>query len=1564
MSTVNWKNFSSKYDQKETTAFEDLSYLLFCAELENRIGLFRYKNQTGIETEPIIKDGIVYGFQSKYYSSSISSNKAELIESIKKTKRENSSINKILFYLNQEFSESTKPGIKKPKYQSEIENEAKKLNIEIDWRVPSHFELQLSLPENNYIYDLFFSLVPNSSDLVNEVKGHAENILLSIKTEISFNEQVIKIDRNNEILRIKQSLFNKGHLIISGEGGCGKTAIVKDFYSEFVGYPVCIFKATELNVCNLNDLFRFTHNYSFDQFINTYKSEPDKFFIIDSAEKLAEFNNSEILQYLIRTLEDEKWTIIFTTRYCYLDDLQFHIRQTYQLPCDISNITHLNDEELLELSVNFNFKLPDNLKFRDRIKNLFYLSEYLNEYKNIDREGNFNSFIDLIWKKRIQNIGCQNDNIHLEREKCLLEIAKERCTTGLFYISSGQKASKALFQLKQDEILGYDEGHDGYFITHDIYEEWALDKIITRAFVNTSNSIDFLYKIGESLPMRRAFRNWISDQISENIENIEEFIKDSFTEIQISQFWKDELIVSILLSDYAKTFFIQFEKEIIANDFNLINRILFLLRIACNEIDNSKNIELSDYINTLPKGKGWKATIEFIYNHREIYFENHLKLILPILTDWVKYNRDGSTTKFAGLLALSIIEKRAKNDHFYIEEKTESTILKIIYNSAKELIYELKNIFDLVISNKWVRHNAPYEELCSKILEQPYIAIEVIKVLPKSILNICDLFWQYTKDEDDDFSHSYEMEERYGLADEFRHDYFPPSAFQTPIYYLLQNSFWETLEFIIDFTNRSVETYSKSDYGKVDIQQIVIHLEDKEVIQYLSWSLWGMYRGIGSPVTPYLLQSIHMALERILLEYANILDSSLMENILIQILTKSKSASLTAIVCSVILSNQDKFSNVALVLFKTLELFHIDTTRSTNEFEAKTIYSIGSLPNKPFYTEERLKTCEEKHRNLNLESLFVNYQFMGIKDATEKENENLINTIYSIIDQHKLAIQSKAQDKQTTFGILLARMDRRTMHPTIKKQDDLNFIIELNPELTPELREHSEKATKNFFEIYKYSAVKMWSIYKCEGNLDVSKYPQYEMNPQSALKEAKEIMKQIEDGTNELFPTDDFVPYFVCSALIRFYHTELSPEDLTFCKDLVTDRICDIFNDNFNHQIKDGVEDAIHAVPKLMQLFPDEISQYKRILLFALFDISKIGEYKRICDYVLETINHEKLWEISFEDTKSLLYAYIAIKPQYNQYFIEEKPHPNYQFGQRRRISKQNILEKIENDIEELEFKNIQSSLPELESLSIQDLEIVFQLIPNDTNFEEILAIIKRILPILSDLLVKEDRHDRLYMTRIHVFRKFSFFILNRDVSDIKEFLSPFITKISSNEESASFVSELVAAEDKSNKVEQFWVVWSLLYDAIINKDIYGYYSDNLIIDYMLAWRWWTEGIEEWHSLGENNLWLYENAARELGNHPAVLYSISRVLNSIGSHFINQGTNWIYTIVSKNKNLEMKDLESNTIFYLERLMRKFIFLNKERIKREIRLKNRVIPILDFMIERGSVHGYLLRESIL
>lgn len=265
---MNWKIFGVKYDKRETWAFEQMSYLLFCAEFNNRVGLFRYKNQTGVETEPIEKDGKYYGFQSKFYTKSIKASKDDIIDSIKKAKSKNNQLDELLFYINQELSESTTKSKKKPQYQLDIEKAAKTEGINIQWRVPSHFELQLSLPDNKYINDIFFSLDPNEGDLLDEISKHNDNILQAIQTEISFGENQIKIDRSSVVESIANTSQKKKNIIISGEGGCGKTAAFKEFYSSYLKkIPICVFKANELNVNHINDIFHFDHKFTFAQFL-------------------------------------------------------------------------------------------------------------------------------------------------------------------------------------------------------------------------------------------------------------------------------------------------------------------------------------------------------------------------------------------------------------------------------------------------------------------------------------------------------------------------------------------------------------------------------------------------------------------------------------------------------------------------------------------------------------------------------------------------------------------------------------------------------------------------------------------------------------------------------------------------------------------------------------------------------------------------------------------------------------------------------------------------------------------------------------------------------------------------------------------------------------------------------------------------------------------------------------------------------------------------------------------------------------------------------------------------
>lgn len=1563
---MNWKIFGVKYDNQETWAFEKMSYLLFCAEFNNRIGLFRYKNQIGIETEPIEKDGILYGFQSKYYTTSIAANKDDIIDSIKKAKSKNKQLDELFLYINQELSESTIKSKKKPQYQLDIEKAAKNEGVNIQWRVPSNVELQLSLPENKYIYEVFFNLNPNEGDLLDEISNHNENILQAIQTEISFGEKQIKIDRSSIIDSIANASQNKKNIIISGEGGCGKTAIFKEFYnSYFKKTPICVFKANELNVNHINDIFHFDHKYTFTQFLNTYKDESVKIFVIDSAEKLAEIYNNDILTTLIQKLKENDWNIIFTTRYAYLNDLSFHIKENFQLPFEVNDISLISIEKLKSIAEEFKFSLPANQKFLERLRNLFYLREYVQQYSNIDKQGNYKGFIDLLWKKQIQN-SIQKDNLHLERARCIISIAKQRCETGRFYINADSLPQSALFHLKQDEILGYNETHNGYFITHDIYEEWTLDKIVSRSFSNLSNTKQFFDDLGNSLPIRRAFRLWLSNHLSETSNEIKRFIQEAFTNNEVTQFWKDEILVSVLLSDYSEGFFKFFEKEIIANDFTILKRILFLLRIACTDISAIQNIEIIK-----PKGEGWEEVIALIVKHKSDFFDSNIKLVLPVLTDWCEFNKKGKATRYAGLLGLSIIKQTETAENFYLHKDFEEKILKVVFNSASEIQDELKEIFDKVIANKWTNHRDPYERLCSKILEKPYLAIELIKTLPLCVIQLCDLFWQKQPKKQDRFGYDrYTMESRYDITSKHELNYFPASANQTPIKWLLQTEFYKTLDFIIDFTNRVIESYIESDYGKQDVVKITLHINETEVTQYLSNVIWCMYRGNGGTVSPNVLKSIHMALEDFLLNTAEKFKLEIIKNILLNILTQSKSASLTAIVGSIVLANPDKFYDVALILFKTIELFHFDTFRSTNEFEVKSLCSIGYGMDKVkdiLYTDERLKTCEDKHRNSNLESLFLNYQLFGVKGFTDEQNYEFIDKLYRIIDQHK-----SSASKNKSYGILLARMDRRNLTAKISKQDENSYLIEFNPkELSDEHRIKSEQAHSQFKDVIKYTPLRLWADFFKAGRTqsNTERHEEYDKNPFLALTETKQLVDELKSGRNAMGIMDYSLPSFSCSKLLIEHKDKLSKEDKEFCKDIVLSNLSNLFSDDYYYQISDGVEASIHAIPALVNEYPEEAEDYISIMILGLLDGTPIGHYKRICDYVIEAIHNSELWKDNSKIAQSILFGYIKTQPIYKKIITEIRKEKGWG-----RISKISIFEKLDKINVDFTVDNLSFDLNDIDALDIHDLEIVLQLIPSDTKDNIHLDIYAKSLPLLASQLLKDRRsykddsgdNSNLYSLRLKIFKRFAYFILQRDKTEIDVFLKPFLDSLSSTEETASFIGEIVSAEDNLNTYEQFWYIWDSIFLKIKELCINSrdFHLKEITINYLLAWRWWPEDIKEWHSLKSENLYFYSKVSDEIGNIPAVLYSIVRVLNTIGSNFKDEGIDWIHTIVSNNKSLILDKLESHTIYYLEKLLRKYIFINRQKIKVDINLKNKVIPILDFMIDRGSKNGYLLRESIL
>ncbi|MFF2596471.1 AVAST type 4 anti-phage nuclease Avs4 [Priestia megaterium] len=1556
-----WNIFKAKFSENPQNNFEWLCYLLFCEEFEKEFGIFRYKNQSGIETDPVYVNKEVIGWQAKFYETTLSDHKRDLIKTLIKSKRDYLNLTKIIFYTNQEWGQSHNPEQNDPQAKIDIESKAKELDLQIEWRTASFFESPFVTINNKLITQHFFSFKKNIFQLLSEKQIHTESILEGIQTSIKYHEKKIEINRNALLSRIISVIENEQVLIVTGIGGVGKTAVIKRLYEDQkTSIPIYIFKASEFEINNVNNLFG---EYSLQDFIGAHKEEK-KLVVIDSAEKLLDLKNTDPFKEFISALISNKWKIIFTARSSYLSDLDMQFIDQYQVKPSKFYIETLSTEELIGYSQTYNFNLPTDTKMLELLKNLFYLNEYLKFYNN-EEIIEYQNFKEKLWNKIIKK---SKPN----REQCFMKIALQRVSESQFFISPNCNES-TIDSLVEDGLLGYETA--GYFITHDIYEEWALEKIIESEFIRQENHLDFFQKIGEYLPIRRSFRKWMSDKLLIEDDSIEDFIEEVIEDEEIIHFWKDEVLISVLLSAYSDHFIDLFEERLLENNQKQLKRVTFLLRIACKEVDEDflKRIGLDKYsishmkyIFTKPKGKGWEGIIKLIYKYKEEFALEKLNFILPLINEWNNKFKRGQTTKLSALVALKYYQEIIKADTYLsIEENVEEKLIHTILNGASEIKQELSSIFDEVIKNDWRNYRDPYYSLVNAILSKIGENQEVLKSLPSYVLSLADLYWFNPQEKRHPFHYSVGVEDNFCIDANQR--YYPTSAFQTPIYWLLQYSFKETVDFLIKFINKTVECYVKSGLDKTEVQEVEVFADNHVVKQYLSNRLWNTYR--GTQVSPDVFQSIHMALEKSLLNTAKNTESKILESDLLYLIKNSNSASITAVVASVVLAYPEKTFNIAKVLFQTKEFIIYDTFRMILDQSAKSQFSIvaGLILENKIHEEERIKSCDDIHRRKSLEHLALMYQFFKSEGITDEEVEERQRVIWTIFDQYYKKLTDTPRDEDNTWRLFLARMDRRKMNPTFEEVEE-GFQINFNPEIDQSLNEFSNKSLQEASETMKYTSLKLWAEHKVKDDEKYKEFIQYEENPKQALKEVEEILEKFKNNDGKFYSFNKSILAYVCTVLVRDYFKELSKSEKELCKDIILTFASFSFRPNYLYQIGDGVEAAISILPLMLEKFPEEKEHIKGILLLTLLDSHSIGMYAKFSDYASNTIINN-LWEVNFADAQSLLIGFLYLKPKYEamreQLRQENYKQNKYDLYENELIEK--FVREYEEDIERIIANSIKlDEIKNIKNINLHILRTAFQLIPLKSSDEAHKTITQNIISAFAEKLLSNDREKKVdYQVRHDFLMKLARVVLTSD--DAPVYLQPFIDGFNNTESMACLFKEFIIAEDVLKTYNNFWAVWDLFYDKIVEltkRENYSYYNQSIIKSYLFALTPWGENITEWHTLKETNKRFFSKVTKKMGNSPSVLYAVVKLLNGVGQRYLNNGVSWVSKILIEHYNIWSTQLESNTIYELENMMKRYIYKNRERIRRETKLKQEVLIILDFLVEKGSVAGYMLRENVL
>ncbi len=1566
---VNWNAFNYIHSANTRDAFQQLTEQLFCYEYNQPYGVYRYYNQPYIETMPVQHNDDVVGFQSKYYdaNTNFSEKEADLKNAIEGAKVKYPSITKICFYINKEAGISPKEGQTAPAYITRLEDHASTLGIKIEWYGLNRIETMLLNPKLRFIREYFFSTDRMLERMISNIDNHTQTILQSLHNEIMSPRGSIQIPMDqSEIKAFIQS--DDSILIVHGDGGCGKSALIKSTLQQLDKSIFWLFRAKDFDYANLREFTRAWGNYDWDDLLSSVDGAENKLIAIDSAEKIFEFNNNEALEEAIHILLKHKWKIIFTIRTYYKQSF----RNTY-LPavnaCEME-VPTLSTKKLNEVCNKYSIPVPSDSKLQNLLCNLFYLNLYIS-HEQPQLESTVAEFRAHIWSHIICQSETARESMPVRREHMICKIVNTNIAKGSsYYFVENNEDWDAITSLKTSNIIQYDETMSGYFVCHDVYEEIVLSHIISREYSRKSCAKDFFCTLGDSLPMRKTFRLWMHTQFDDSESDMGDFISESLRDGHIPSIWKDEILIA-LFNEKNITYSYLLDRILKDDSFSLLIRALELLKVSCNIVDKSKfeglltekEVETFNiYRFTKPIGNGWSYLISYTYdNRKQIEWTAELiRLVSDILYMWTTNNHNGSATRKAGLIALFFYETRGYDRSFRraIGESYQNKICDVILRSSMEITPELTSILKEVIEKGETNYSAPYTILCQHFLQNSLQVGTILEAVPDLVLQVAILFWIDDGKQDSAWTSDMDFERDFGLRQSDL-NYYPSSAFQTPLFSLLVEHPQKGMDFIIDLIDQATAKYYKANLNEQshECEEIEIQINSqKKVKQIISGRLWNAYR--GTTCAPYLLQSLLMALERWLLIKIKNMTAVEACTICVKLISRSHSAAITAVVTSVAIANPDKLFDIVLILLHTPRIFLYDIDRFAMDQSAGMMHS-GISTNK-FYDDERKRADKQSYRKIKLEDIVLNYQ-LDRKTLSPEDYQDRINRLHNAIDEGFMPAENLCEDEYRC----LYRMDIRKLKLVPYKLPSGDEVIALTSNLPAPMEEKTDVIAEQSKRDDEYLALQFWSQARLEDDKEkYSQYPQFEKN----LDAAMELALSFKEKPSRI-QVDNKCVLNVAAVMIICFGDRLTQEQALLCRQEIITQTVKLTSKDTSLFLGVEIGSAVRALPYLI-CESESIKSIDNPLVLLLAFICCRG---KIRGCALKNFR-DQMWKQNASLSEKMVKLFILLKPEYDKQVTPCN-------GVSPRIFFEEHLSAIDAILSDRE-----TIAPNIEKLDYNELITLNLLFPHNLTAVNY-PIVSKTGKLIWSKLFKNDRYDS-YETRerrdIELENLYIDWLAETLLSSETESIDESVAMIASSFEisrtTQRFLTSLIIFQDRLRKYNNFWNIWNKLEPGIDRLCLddkthtiefctecnIQYYSGDmfeLLSTYCFAIRTWKSGLQEWHTLKDEDYTFFAEAAGKYGYHPATLYSLAFILNTIGKKYSKYGVFWLARIVRENKHLNKCELPANTEYYLEEYLHNFLISGRDKLKQNSELRGNFIEVLNFLIERGSTCAFILRESL-
>jgi hypothetical protein len=179
------------------------------------------------------------------------------------------------------------------------------------------------------------------------------------------------------------------------------------------------------------------------------------------------------------------------------------------------------------------------------------------------------------------------------------------------------------------------------------------------------------------------------------------------------------------------------------------------------------------------------------------------------------------------------------------------------------------------------------------------------------------------------------------------------------------------------------------------------------------------------------------------------------------------------------------------------------------------------------------------------------------------------------------------------------------------------------------------------------------------------------------------------------------------------------------------------------------------------------------------------------------------------------------------------------------------------------------------------------------------------------------------------------------------------------------FLQCLVLEEDQSAGETCFWDVWQAFADRICEAPWIAqldseYGRGRELVGAIFLGQDWKDGVRHWRRL-EGNAHRVGRLASRLAGSRRVLEAYAGFLHDVGESCLPKGFITVADSLEAGNAADML-ASNNSVFYLEALLRRYVYGEPLKLKQAPAVRAAVLSILDLLVEAGSSACYRMRDD--